>query len=72
MKRIANGFYLTEEKPNYWLAVMKDGRKWKYARIYLRYRPTLNNALKSAERLHHTGYPTRAMAISAAKGNRVP
>jgi hypothetical protein len=70
VKRIANGFYTEQlSQPGHYLAIYQIARHgWCFA--YVTWYTTPDPDKRATLTARRPAYPTRAMAISAAKGNR--
>lgn len=70
LHRVRPGFYTQRETPTRVLHVFKVGRKWYYARVPYTFISSQAEKLLASCPAGHPGYPTYAMALSAAQGNR--
>jgi len=70
-KRLEGGIYIRPVKGNVWLVVARVGRVWKYATIWFSATPNRYTCIAAVRGAKNGNYPTRAMAVSAAEGNRV-
>lgn len=71
MTRIASGFYYEQVSQYDGIHFVKVGRWWRFTRRWGKPLPEKRALVEQqAKALRYARYPTLAMAISAAKGNR--
>jgi len=70
MQMLQPGFYVHPEGNGQRLYVFKWVRSWYYVRTSEEFHPEQRASLFWKTPYWMQGYPTRAMAVSAAKGNR--
>lgn len=69
-KRIASGLYVRQEKLGLDLWLFRCGSRWNYIRLSTAFPAPSVQEMKRRVQAYRPGYPTRAMALSAAEGNR--
>ena len=69
-KRLAAGFYVKRLPDGMWLYLFKEDERWAYALRYSFY-PARDAFSAESNPLRQSGFPTRAMALSAYERNRV-